>query len=41
MIYSNTKPDSVMSGHPQIIYKEYEANLLDRSNELIFDIIKK
>lgn len=38
---SNTKPDSAKSRHPQIIYKEYEANLLDRSNELTHDITKK
>lgn len=31
-MHSNTKPDSAMSGHPQIIYKDYETNLLDRSN---------
>lgn len=37
---SNTKPDSAMSVRPQIIYKECKTNLLDRSNELMYDITK-
>lgn len=36
----NTKPDSAMSGHLQIIYKEYKTNLVDRSNELMHDMTK-